>query len=243
MNGKRRNHWIRIVCLLLVSALMLPAAAGAEAEQEPGQELLSGLDFEGGLNVQLYKESGGAAELSIVDGELQVDVQNDEVNTLMGLLEEENSAPHVAVVDDNGNEMLTGVLDTDGEGFILRSDHDHVDWTEYLNSGIRLQHRANIKHIQIQMNAIEDFIRRDSLKIYQDLINNRLETPDMSKAEGVIYKNPLFNTSAGNNTQSEAVKKALGNKNVLLIQGPPGTGKTTIIVEIIEQLVARHQIF
>lgn len=170
---------------------------------------------------------------------LRLMLNPDEVNTLMGLLEEENSAPHVAVVDDNGNEMLTGVLDTDGEGFILRSDHDHVDWTEYLNSGIRLQHRANIKHIQIQMNAIEDFIRRDSLKIYQDLINNRLETPDMSKAEGVIYKNPLFNTSAGNNTQSEAVKKALGNKNVLLIQGPPGTGKTTIIVEIIEQLVAR----
>ncbi len=76
MNGKRRNHWIRILCLLLVSALMLPAAAGAEAEQEPGQELLSGLDFEGALNVQLYKESGGAAELSIVDGELQVDVQD-----------------------------------------------------------------------------------------------------------------------------------------------------------------------
>ena len=69
----------RLGALMMILALVLctgPAAAGAEAEQEPGQELLSGLDFEGTLNVQLYKESGGAAELSIVDGELQVDVQD-----------------------------------------------------------------------------------------------------------------------------------------------------------------------
>ena len=76
MKQGKHTQWIRILCLLLVSALVLPLAAGAEQKQEAGQELLSGLDFGGALNVQLYKESGGAADLSIVDGELQVDVQD-----------------------------------------------------------------------------------------------------------------------------------------------------------------------
>ncbi len=170
---------------------------------------------------------------------LRFKLDDYEVKTLISYSEDENAALHVAIVDEEGTEMLTGVLDTEGEDFILRFDHGHVDLTDFLTNGIRLQCRANIKHIQIQMNAIDDFIHLDSLKVYQDLINNRLETPDMSKAENIKFKNPVFNTSAGDNTQSEAVKKALGNRNVLLIQGPPGTGKTTIIVEIIEQLVAR----
>lgn len=144
----------------------------------------------------------------------------NEVDSLIGETEEDTGALHVAIVDENGEEQLTGVLDTEGEDFVLRFDRDHIDLTEFLHSGIRLQKRANIKHIQIQMNAIEDFIKRDSLKIYQDLINNRLETPDMEKADGIEFHNPLFRSSAGDNTQSEAVRKALGNKNVLLIQGP-----------------------
>ena len=163
----------------------------------------------------------------------------NEVESLIGESEEDNGALHVAIVDEEGAEQLTGVLDTEGDDFVLRFDRDHIDLTEFLNTGIRLQKRANTKHIQIQMNAIEDFIKRDSLKVYQDLINNRLDTPDPDAAKDIVYQNPIFLTSAGDNTQSEAVKKALGNKNVLLIQGPPGTGKTTIIVEIIEQLVMR----
>lgn len=181
---------------------------------------------------------------------LKLKLDPDEIKTLIGSSEEDNSAMHVSVVDSNGNELLTGVLDTDGDSFVLRSDHGHVSLTDFLNEGIRLQRRANIKHIKIQMNAIDDFVlfntlrghQRNALKVqkfYQDLINNRLETPDLSKVGEIEFKNPLFNTAAGDNTQTDAVKKALGNKNVLLIQGPPGTGKTTIIVEIIEQLVAR----
>ena len=166
-------------------------------------------------------------------------LSGNEVETLIGESVEDTGALHVAIVNEDGVEQLTGVLDAEGDEFVLRFDRDHIDLTDYLTKGIRLQKRANVKHIQIQMNAIEDFVKRDSLKVYQDLINNRLETPDMEQAKGINFQNPLFLTSSGDNTQSDAVKKALGNKNVLLIQGPPGTGKTTIIVEIIEQLVMR----
>ena len=40
-----------------------------------------------------------------------------------------------------------------------------------------------------------------------------------------------------NSKQKEAVGKALGAKDILLIHGPPGTGKTTAVVETIVQLV------
>lgn len=172
---------------------------------------------------------------------LRLRLADNETKTLVGSPEEEYSALHVAIVNTNGDEILTGVLDSEGEYYVLRPDHGHIDLTEYLNTGILLQRRANTKHIKIQMDAIQDFVHRDSLRIYQDLINNRLETPDISKAEGIVFKNALFNTSTGDSTQTLAVKKAIGNKNVLLIQGPPGTGKTSIIVEIIEQLVAQNK--
>lgn len=45
---------------------------------------------------------------------------------------------------------------------------------------------------------------------------------------------------AGNN-QPIAIKKAIGNQDIFLIQGPPGTGKTSVIVEIIRQLVAKGE--
>ena len=169
---------------------------------------------------------------------MRLNLSEEESRSLVRGLGEEKGLIHISVVNEDGEEQLTGVLDTEGDEFVLRFDRGHVDLSEYFKSGIRLQRRANTKHLQIQINAIEEFVRRDSLKVYQDLINNRLETPDIKCTENILFKNPLFNSVAGDSTQSEAVRKALGNKNILLIQGPPGTGKTTIIIEIIEQLVA-----
>lgn len=169
---------------------------------------------------------------------IRLNLTEDESRTLVRGFGEEKGLIHIAVVNDEGEEQFTGVLDTEGDEFVLRFDRGHIDLSEYFQSGIKLQRRANTKHLQIQINATEEFIRRDSLKVYQDLINNRLENPDVKSAQNIKFKNPLFDTAAGDSTQAEAVRKALGNKNVLLIQGPPGTGKTTIIIEIIEQLVA-----
>jgi predicted DNA helicase len=42
-----------------------------------------------------------------------------------------------------------------------------------------------------------------------------------------------------NNTQQEAISKALGSKDLFLIHGPPGTGKTSTLVELIFQEVKR----
>lgn len=170
---------------------------------------------------------------------LRLRLYDYEAQSLYGTSENNDGPLHVAIVNEESEELLTGYMDASSDDFILHFNHGYVDLSDFLSKGIRLRCRASIRHLLIQRDAIENFIHQDSLDIYQDLINNRLETPDMALAEDIEYKNPLFYTTAGDNTQSEAVKKALGNKSVLLIQGPPGTGKTTIIVEIIEQLVAR----
>lgn len=48
---------------------------------------------------------------------------------------------------------------------------------------------------------------------------------------------PTFLSSRLNESQKQAVKKALNTENICLIQGPPGTGKTSVIKEIIGQIV------
>lgn len=170
---------------------------------------------------------------------LRFSLTEGEYSILNNVTELEDNDLYVSIVNEEGEELLTGELDFAGDEFLLRFKRGHLDFSDYLKDGIRLRRSINIKHLQIQRNAIEDFIRHDSLDIYQDLINNRMKTPDIELVQDLVFFNPQFNLPSQDNNQSEAVKKAVGNKSVVLIQGPPGTGKTTIIVEIIEQLVSR----
>ncbi|HRG59344.1 MAG TPA: AAA domain-containing protein [Bacteroidia bacterium] len=55
------------------------------------------------------------------------------------------------------------------------------------------------------------------------------------------FKHEVLNENLKtNDTQREIVLEALHQKPIFLIQGPPGTGKTTIIVELIQQLIKRN---
>ncbi len=86
--------------------------------------------------------------------------------------------------------------------------------------------------------------------VQQDLIKNIQNYPDLieilrlltgasqlSPSKEVDFK-PI-STKNFTNTQELAVKRALGNNKLTFIQGPPGTGKTTVIVEIILQMLER----
>lgn len=42
-----------------------------------------------------------------------------------------------------------------------------------------------------------------------------------------------------NDSQQQAVKKAIYSNNISLVQGPPGTGKTSVIAEIVQQILAK----
>ena len=64
---------------------------------------------------------------------------------------------------------------------------------------------------------------------------NRVAIDYDSFVEKVINKNLKTD-----DTQREAVLEALHYKPVYLIQGPPGTGKTTVIVELIQQIIKQN---
>lgn len=203
-----------------------------------------------GYQITQEKEGGSApvfieaARLSpcagsaIGDVSLKLELNQQDIDDLLGEDEDGIDGLHVSIVDESGEfEYRVGVLHSDGLDATLVFLNGHVDLDDYLVGGIYLRRRANTKHLEIQWWALNGFVRNDSLGIYQDLINDRLTPINVSQYDSLQYVNPIFDRVGDDNNQTLAVKKALANENVLLIQGPPGTGKTTIIVEIINQLV------
>lgn len=64
-------------------------------------------------------------------------------------------------------------------------------------------------------------------------------TPNLLEEQ---FKNLVYNQQlAEDQAQLEAVWGALNHQPIFLIQGPPGTGKTTVIVELIQQIVQREK--
>jgi len=115
---------------------------------------------------------------------------------------------------------------------------------EILQHGFYIDKRISKRQFQIQREIIQDFLEK---KIKIDHIESLLVNPDKIKTPVIpnvtFYNQDLIRTEKEqpDNNQIKAVKKAIGNQNVFLIQGPPGTGKTTVIAEIIEQLVAKGE--
>lgn len=121
--------------------------------------------------------------------------------------------------------------------------NDQID-TRILENGFSIDQIISKNQINLQREIINDF-RTNKIKIqhFEKVLLNKgnIQVPTLSN---VVFSNPqLKNTEIQNpkNGQITAVRKAVGNKNIFLIQGPPGTGKTTVITEIIEQLVRRGE--
>lgn len=69
----------------------------------------------------------------------------------------------------------------------------------------------------------------------------RIPTPNRVDIDYNNFKDEVINPNLKtDDTQKEAVLEALHYKPVYLIQGPPGTGKTTVIVELIQQIIKQN---
>ena len=94
-------------------------------------------------------------------------------------------------------------------------------------------YRANISAYKRQHRAIRSLHDDNySSKNLKDILLN-LDEPTYTP----YLQNIKFSTNKLNSSQKEAIKKALYSDSISLIQGPPGTGKTTVIKEIIQQIL------
>lgn len=145
---------------------------------------------------------------------------------------------HVSIIDQAGKPLRSGVLsyDSDQSTAKLEFPKNSDINSNFMRQGFRLKKRCASEHLQIQIDAIDNFIKNRGQSFYDDMIGGQLPEPVITKdIEDIeFYDNKLRNAA---NNQTLAVRKALGNKKLVLIQGPPGTGKTTVIIEIIRQLV------
>lgn len=103
-----------------------------------------------------------------------------------------------------------------------------------------IQKKASLRQFQVQREIIRDFFDK---KLKLDHIENllvdpkRISAPIVSPAQLINENLKKTENEQSDNTQIKAVRKAIGNKDIFLIQGPPGTGKTTVIAEVVNQLV------
>jgi superfamily I DNA and/or RNA helicase len=154
---------------------------------------------------------------------------------------EETTEVNIRVKGDGKPEQFTGVLSPYPDGGKLTIERINLD---LLNGGFTLEKKLSKYHFQIQREIIHDFLDK---KIKIDHIESLLVNPETVKTP-VLANVRFFNsdleeapTKQPDNNQVIAVKKAVGNHNIFLIQGPPGTGKTTVIAEVIEQLVKKGE--
>lgn len=113
-----------------------------------------------------------------------------------------------------------------------------------LKDGFNLLPTVSTRQFNVQREIIKEFFSKQ-LKLQH--IENLLINPEKIKAplrDYFEFNNDRLRETEKNspeNNQIAAVRKAVGNSNVFLIQGPPGTGKTTVIAEVVQQLVNKGE--
>ncbi|WP_445957301.1 AAA domain-containing protein [Yeosuana sp.] len=113
-----------------------------------------------------------------------------------------------------------------------------------LKEGFYIEPKISLRQFQVQREVLQDFFAK---KIKLRHIESLLLRPEKIQAPEMLELNffndilKLTEEESHQNNQVKSVKKSVGNKNIFLIQGPPGTGKTTVIAEIVQQLVAKGE--
>ena len=200
----------------------------------------------GGEIVYIKKESNivRTASTSYKSGvAFHFDLSSSDYNSLINEELEDNT--YVCITDENGKPLRSGLLSYDSESkracLEFPNKDNNIDSSK-VREGFYLRRRNTTEHYELQIEALDEFTRNRGASFYDDMMSGSLPIPTITDEIDIIefYDNNLRDATSDNN-QPIAVKKALGNQKVTLIQGPPGTGKTTVIVEIIRQLVKRGQ--
>lgn len=109
-----------------------------------------------------------------------------------------------------------------------------------LRKGFEIETSISTSQIDVQRSIIHDFLtRKINIQHFEKVLikKSNIATPTIKQIKFINSDLKQTELDYPESSQLKAVKKATGNQNIFLIQGPPGTGKTTVIAEIIEQLV------
>jgi hypothetical protein len=153
----------------------------------------------------------------------------------------------VKVDSDRGNDYLTigTIRDYNEKNRLLTIANLKCRIADLPESGkLEKDVRMEIIPFVKQMEACEAF---QNARVRNPQLCSILTTPQDARFPAVPlpnikgFESSLCNPKLKNDpAQLEAVLGALDHKPVYLIQGPPGTGKTTVIVELIQQLVRQN---
>ena len=164
-------------------------------------------------------------------------LDSSDYSRLCGIMEPDEDL-YVSLYDPTNSErpIRSGKVFYDDSTSIARIEFRKDTDKDLLRNGY-LKKRTSTEHLDLQIDNINALFRVKENKFYRTIIPLEFLEPDIAPYQNLDFFDEKIRNAADGNNQPEAVRKALGNKQVLLIQGPPGTGKTTVIIEIIRQLV------
>lgn len=182
----------------------------------------------------------GVAKITSPDGKFSTSLLliPNNLNCSVLYSEKDSDECYVQVETETEKKPIKGILQESlqSNGYLLSFHHNHLDLNSLIKSGFELRRRPGTRHLKLQQESINNFVHgNNSFDIFDKLNNDSLISP---KSEAnITFFDPKFNNVEPGNNQPLAIRKAINNIDIFLIQGPPGTGKTSVIVEIIKQLV------
>ena len=155
--------------------------------------------------------------------------------------DEDEENIYVSITDEKGKPLRSGLLTYDSESnracLDFPNKENSIDSSK-VREGFYLRKRKATEHLQLQIDALSDFTKNKGASFYDEMMSGSLPAPIVTdEINNISFFDTKLQDALKDNNQPLAVKRALGNQKVVLIQGPPGTGKTTVIVEIVRQLV------
>lgn len=140
----------------------------------------------------------------------------------------------IQLSEENGNRVTVGTFDSIEDDYIIISIKSDIEID-------RIAKRGNFGIDVIQSAAaIKRFRRAVRALRFGDLLNKNIKDIIVEPSSATIKTEKSIIEYIDENLDDSnklAVKKALATKDLFLIQGPPGTGKTTVITEIVGQIL------